>query len=78
MNSELRKKKITSRLKKRYAREKLFRLLGIAAVSSALIMLSILFSSIIGNGYSAFQQTFIQLEINFDAEKIDPEGARDC
>ncbi|MDH3976604.1 MAG: phosphate ABC transporter permease PstA [Deltaproteobacteria bacterium] len=77
MNSEFRKKKIAARLKKRYAREKMFRLTGIAAVSSALIMLAILFSSIIGNGYTAFQQTFIKLEINFDAEKIDPEGTRD-
>ena len=74
MNSNLRKKIITSRLKKRYAKEKAFRFAGLAAVASALLMLAILFASIIGNGYSAFQQTFVKLEISFDNSKIDPEG----
>lgn len=77
MNSEIRKKKITSRLKKRYAREKLFRLAGMGAVSLALVVLAILFASIIGNGYTAFEQTFIRLEINFDENDIDPAGSRD-
>jgi len=76
MTRELRKKIIASRLKKRYAREKAFRLAGLAAVCSALIMLGILFTSIIGNGWSAFQQTFIRLEIAFDADSIDPYGNR--
>lgn len=77
MNPERRKKIIASRLKKRYAREKAFRFMGLAAVSTALIMLVILFASIIGNGYSAFQQTFIRLEVVFEADEIDPEGNRD-
>ncbi|MBE9504424.1 MAG: DUF3333 domain-containing protein, partial [Proteobacteria bacterium] len=77
MDSEVRKKIIASRLKKRYAKEKAFRLMGLGAVFSALVMLAILFSSIIGNGYSAFQQTFIQLEVVFDAGEIDPDGNRD-
>ncbi|MBE9503449.1 MAG: phosphate ABC transporter permease PstA, partial [Proteobacteria bacterium] len=59
------------------AKEKAFRLMGLGAVFSALVMLAILFSSIIGNGYSAFQQTFIKLEIVFDADEIDPDGNRD-
>lgn len=49
---------------------------GIGAVASALVMLAILFSSIIGNGYSAFQQTFIRLEIDFAGDDIDPAGER--
>lgn len=76
MNPDLRKHIIASRLKKRYAKERTFRFAGLAAIFSALLMLAILFTSIIGNGYSAFQQTFIRLEINFDAEEIDPEGTR--
>ena len=55
----------------------MFRMAGIGAVVSALIMLAILFSSIIGNGYSAFQQTFIRLEIDFAADSIDPDGSRE-
>lgn len=77
MNPELRKIKIASRLKRRYVKEKSFRLLGLTAVCSALIMLAILFTSIIGNGYTAFQQTFIKLEIAFDSDEIDPDGERD-
>lgn len=76
MNPEHRKNKISSRLKRRYAKEKAFRLMGLAAVCSALMMLAILFTSIIGNGYTAFQQTFIRVEIVFDKDDIDPEGER--
>jgi phosphate transport system permease protein len=36
-----------------------------------------LFISIIGNGYTAFWQTFIQLEVQLDASLIDPDGTRD-
>lgn len=77
MNSESRKKIIKSRLKKRHAVEKGFRFMGLIAIFTALTMLAILFITIIGNGYSAFQQTFVRLEIAFDAQKIDPEGNRD-
>lgn len=77
MNPELRKKIIALRLKRRYAKEKAFRFVGLVAIFSALIMLAVLFTSIIGNGYSAFQQTFIRLEIELDADEIDPEGSRD-
>ncbi len=77
MDNKQRKKIITSRLKKRYAKEKAFRLMGLGAVFSALFMLAVLFSSIIGNGYSVFQQTFIRLEIVFNADFIDPDGNRD-
>jgi len=77
MNPERRKHIIASRLKRRYAKEKAFRYMGAAAVFSALVMLAILFTSIIGNGWSAFQQTFIRLEIAFDAGEIDPEANRD-
>jgi phosphate transport system permease protein len=64
------------RTKKRYAAEKRFRLYGILAILSALGFLAFLFTSIIGNGWSAFLQTSIQLEIHFDEKVIDPSGAR--
>jgi len=68
---------IKSRLKMRYAKERAFKALGIAAIAVALSMLVILFVTIIGSGYTAFQQTFVQLEINFDRDKIDPDGTGD-
>ncbi len=68
---------IKSKLKMRYAKERLFKSLGIAAIVAALSMLVILFVTIIGSGYTAFQQTFIQLEITLDRENIDPDGTGD-
>ena len=64
-------------LSKRYKREARFRRMGLAAIIMGLIFLSLLFISIIGNGYSAFWQTFVQLEVHLDAAVIDPDGTRD-
>jgi len=36
-----------------------------------------MFANIIGQGYSAFWQTYIELPIHFDSAVIDPEGRRD-
>lgn len=65
-----------ARTKKRYAAEKRFRLYGVLAILSALGFLAFLFTSIIGNGWSAFLQTSIRLDIHFDEQVIDPSGAR--
>lgn len=66
-----------ARTKKRYAAEKRFRLYGVLAIVSALGFLAFLFTSIIGNGWSAFLQTSIRLDIYFDEQVIDPSGVRD-
>ncbi len=65
-------------LEKRYKREARFRRMGLAAIIMGLIFLSMLFISIIGNGYTAFWQTFVQLEIHLDANAIDPDGTQDA
>ena len=54
--------------------EKRFRMYGIIAIALALSFLALLFTSIIGNGYTAFQQTYIKLDVYFDADRIAPEG----
>ncbi|MES9869929.1 MAG: phosphate ABC transporter permease PstA [Sedimenticola sp.] len=68
---------VNASLKKRYARERRFRRVGFGAVLMGLLFVSFLFVSIIGNGYTAFEQTFVRLNIEFSAEDIDPEGSRD-
>jgi len=50
---------------------------GIAAVTVALSFVAILFFTIISNGYSAFTQTMIKLEVNLSEDEIDPTGGRD-
>jgi phosphate transport system permease protein len=77
MDSEKRNRLMHSKLKTRYVKEKIFRTMGLLAVCTALTMLAILFITIMGNGYSAFQQTYIHLEITFDESVIDPDGERD-
>jgi len=37
----------------------------------------VLFTTIVANGYGAFQHTYLRLEIRFDPAVIDPEGTRD-
>ena len=62
---------ISKRLSKRYKAEKRFKFYGIIAIFFSLSFLVLLFASIIGNGYSAFQQTYLEIEIFFDPAKID-------
>ena len=65
------------RLKRRYAAERRFRFYGILAILAAVGMLGLLVVSIVSKAIPAFTQTFILVEVNFDAESIDPEGNRD-
>jgi phosphate transport system permease protein len=39
-----------------------------------MVFLSLLFISIFGNGYSAFQQTFMKLDVHFDPEVLDEQS----
>ncbi|MGB5450690.1 MAG: phosphate ABC transporter permease PstA [Sedimenticolaceae bacterium] len=64
-------------LAKRYAAERRFRRIGLAAILVGIAFVLVLFTSIVSKGYTAFLQTQISLEINFDAEVIDPQGNRD-
>ncbi len=64
-------------LRRRYAAEKRFRLYGMVAIGVALTMLMILFATIVGNGWSAFLQTYVQLEVALAESEIDPDGTRD-
>ena len=68
---------VNASLKKRYARERRFRFLGVVAVSLGLFFVSMLFLDIFLKGYTAFQQTYIRLQVHYDGEIIDPEGTAD-
>ncbi|MES9962337.1 MAG: phosphate ABC transporter permease PstA [Candidatus Sedimenticola sp. 20ELBAFRAG] len=68
---------VNASLKRRYAKERRFRQVGFGAVALGLIFVSFLFISIFSNGYTAFEQTHIRLNIEFSEQDIDPEGNRD-
>ncbi len=61
---------VKSGLSRRYRAERRFQRFGVAAIFSSLVFLLLLFISIAGNGWSAFQQTFIQLDITLDPDLI--------
>lgn len=63
-------------LAKRRRAERRFRAYGFASIVLGLTFLVILFTSIISNGYTAFIYTNVALDINLDAQRIDPEGSR--
>jgi phosphate transport system permease protein len=67
---------VNASLKKRYASERRFRMLGAGAIFMGLLFVSLLFFSIVSKGYSAFWQTHIQMDIHFDPEIIAPGGDR--
>ncbi|MEQ8707872.1 MAG: phosphate ABC transporter permease PstA [Rhodospirillales bacterium] len=61
-------------IRKRYNANRRLQFFGLAAIGVALLALATLLTSIIGNGWSAFQQTNIALEISFEKSRVDPRG----
>ncbi|BHH84168.1 phosphate ABC transporter permease PstA [Desulforhopalus sp. 52FAK] len=55
----------TPNLRKRYRAEKSFKRLGLSAIVLSLCFVGFLFFSIISDGYSAFQQTYVEIEVSF-------------
>ncbi|MFT5174825.1 MAG: phosphate transport system permease protein [Gammaproteobacteria bacterium] len=67
------------RLAARQARETRFRFYGLTAIVLGLTFVATLFFSIVSKGYTAFTQTMIALEVDFDPETIgidDPSDPR--
>ncbi|HEY5623097.1 MAG TPA: phosphate ABC transporter permease PstA [Gammaproteobacteria bacterium] len=70
---------VAAGLARRYRRERLFQLAGLAALSVGLLFLGFFFFTIVNNGHSAFRQTYILLDVDFtglgieSAEDVDEE-----
>jgi phosphate transport system permease protein len=70
---------VNKNLAKRHRAEIRFRAYGIAAILFGLACLVILFTDIISKGHSAFLQTYVYLEVNFDEDTLeisDPTNAQ--
>lgn len=63
-------------IKKRYAAEQRFRMYGIIAIAIGIFFLAALLWSVISNGYTAFWQTSINLDVTFAENIIDPDNER--
>ncbi len=63
-------------IKRRYAAERRFRAYGFAAICFGLLFLFLLLWSVVGKGYTAFQQTMITVPVEFSEQIIDPDNVR--
>ncbi len=64
-------------LARRRRKEKLFRATGMLATAVGVVFLGLFFATLIVQGYSAFAQTFIQLDVELSADVIAPDGELD-
>ncbi|ARJ67369.1 phosphate ABC transporter, permease protein PstA [Magnetospirillum sp. ME-1] len=67
---------VASRLNRRYAAERRFRLLGLASILISAGFLVLLLGTIVAKGWTGFLQTQIAVEVAFDPQVIDPDGTR--
>jgi phosphate transport system permease protein len=68
--------KVGERTRKRNAAEKRFRMMGLAAVAIGIFALVGLMGSILSNGLSSFNQTYVALDVYLDPAKLDKNGNR--
>ena len=66
--------RVEASLAKRYGTERRFRLYGFAAVLVSIAFIVFFFISIISQGYTAFSQTYLQLDVHFDSRALAPGG----
>jgi len=59
-------KKIEAGLKKRYAKEKRFRLYGMVSLLISFVFLLVLLFTIVSNGLPAFQQSYVKIDVKLD------------
>lgn len=68
---------VTDNVRRRNAAEKRFRAYGLTAIAIGVLALIVLLSSVLGNGSGAFQQTYVTLQVELPADKLDKQGNRD-
>lgn len=68
---------VDARTRKRNAAEARFKLYGISAIVIAMLALAVLLTSVLGNGLSAFRQTYLTINVELPEAKLDKSGVRD-
>ncbi len=71
------KEAVARGIARRYRNEAIFRALGLGALLIGLGFLAFFFYTLVGNGYTALEQTRIRLDVELDAAVIDPGATRD-
>lgn len=73
----LTRQKVEAGLRRRHRRESVFKGSGMFATAIGIVFLGVFFYSLLAKGASAFVQTNIRLDIEFDRSVLAPEGALD-
>jgi phosphate transport system permease protein len=68
---------VAAHIRRRYARERRFKMIGLGAVATAVALLFILLATVLVQGAGAFSQSYVTLDVTLDAQEIDPSGDRD-
>jgi phosphate transport system permease protein len=68
--------RVAASLRQRYRAERRFQNYGRLAVLFGVGFVVFLFWSIIVKGYTAFEQTYLRLDVTFDPSLVDPDGTR--
>ena len=66
--------RVAATLKTRGRSESRFQGLGLAAISTAILFLILLFAGILSNGIPGMFQHYVTLEVTLDQERMDPQG----
>ena len=65
---------VEASMKRRRAKERRFRLLGLSAIGIALAFLVMLFTGILVKGIPGLSQHYVMLEVELDRARLDPQG----
>ncbi|MCY1664826.1 phosphate ABC transporter permease PstA [Rhizobium sp. SL86] len=68
---------LDDRTRRRNAAERRFRMMGLVGVTIGIVALVFLLGSILSNGLSSFQQTYVRLDVFLDPARLDKAGTRD-
>jgi phosphate transport system permease protein len=71
------RQKVEAGLPRRRRKEFTFKVLGMFATAVGILFLGMFFASLIGDGASAFRQTYLQLDIELSEEILAPDGELD-
>jgi phosphate transport system permease protein len=76
-SSQETRRKVEAGLGKRRRRERLFQAAGVLATAVGVAFLGVFFADLLAKGSSAFVQSYMQLDLEFDADVIAPGGEMD-
>ena len=76
-SSQETRRKVEAGLGKRRRRERLFQAAGMLATAVGIAFLGVFFADLLAKGSSAFVQSYMQLDLEFDADVIAPGGEVD-